>query len=347
MENKTQTYVAHFDGDSFFVSCELLRRPDLRGKPVVTGGERGVVTSMSLEAKKIGIPRGMPCFTLRKTNPEVIILPSNFDLYKVIARRMYAIVRRYAEVVEEYSVDECFALIDDPLAAYKAKKDLEEETGVTFGVGVAQTKTLAKIASRLAKPAGFRMVGVDPAVVSVELQHLMVDRMEALGKFQTGQVWGIGPQTSLALRKRGIITALDLVHISDHMLHGDMHKSVIDKVLELRGTVIDRLTEEVPTKFISGYSAVAAQQKSIVSSHTFHPNSSDPKFLFAEAVAHLDDVCARARASGLAAKRVSVSLKTADSIVSMARRMLIVRLRRHFCCFVLYARHLSMRFAWV
>src|SRR6185369_6203305 len=101
--------ILHIDGDYFFASCEISLNPSLRGKPVVTGQERGIATSMSPEAKALGVHRGMPVFKIRKEFPQVIITTSNYKNYGIFAQRMYDIVRRYSPLVEEYSIDECFA----------------------------------------------------------------------------------------------------------------------------------------------------------------------------------------------------------------------------------------------
>ena len=93
--------IIHVDGDGFFASCELTRRPDLRGKPVVVGGTRGIALAMTPEAKKLGIVRGMPAFQIKQLYPSAIILPGDYDLYEQYATRMYAIVHRYSTVVEE------------------------------------------------------------------------------------------------------------------------------------------------------------------------------------------------------------------------------------------------------
>jgi DNA polymerase-4 len=101
--------ILHVDGDSFFVSCELTRRPDLRGRPVVTGEERGIATAVNPAAKKLGVVRGMRTREIRRSFPSVVILPSDYVMYAQYARRMYDIVGRYTDKVEEYSIDECFA----------------------------------------------------------------------------------------------------------------------------------------------------------------------------------------------------------------------------------------------
>src|SRR6202171_5233946 len=101
--------IVHIDGDAFFASCEQARDPTLQGKPVITGKERGIVASMSYEAKRMGVSRAMRLFEVRKICPDAIILPSDYETYSLLSKRFFAIVRRYTPDVEEYGIDECFA----------------------------------------------------------------------------------------------------------------------------------------------------------------------------------------------------------------------------------------------
>src|SRR5947209_4985619 len=98
--------IVHVDGDAFFASVEQAIDPKLKGKPVVTGKERGIASSMSYEAKARGVTRGMPVGQIRRVCPDCIILPSDYETYSLFSVRMFDIVRRYTEIVEEYSIDE-------------------------------------------------------------------------------------------------------------------------------------------------------------------------------------------------------------------------------------------------
>ena len=97
------------DGDAFFVGVEMAKNPKLKGKAVVTGEERGIVSALSYEAKALGVTRGMSIFMVKKKFPQVIILPGDYAAYAKYSSLMFDIVRRYADEVEEYSIDECFA----------------------------------------------------------------------------------------------------------------------------------------------------------------------------------------------------------------------------------------------
>src|SRR5437867_6497943 len=89
--------IVHIDGDAFFASCEQSRDPKLRGKPVITGKERGIVSSMSYEAKARGVTRAMRLFEVRKLCPDAIVLPSDYETYSLLSKRLFAIVRRFTD----------------------------------------------------------------------------------------------------------------------------------------------------------------------------------------------------------------------------------------------------------
>ena len=111
--------IVHFDGDSFFASVEQVLNFRLKGKPIVTGAERGAITSASIEAKKMGVGRGVSLRDARKLCPQLLVVPSNYLAYSIFARRMYSIVREFTPLVEEYSIDECFADITGLDKKYK------------------------------------------------------------------------------------------------------------------------------------------------------------------------------------------------------------------------------------
>src|SRR3989344_6114392 len=197
--------ILRVDGDSFFASCEVAKNPSLRGKPVITGKERGIVSACTYEAKRRGIKRGMVLGEVRKICPEAIILASDYETYSLFSNRMYAIVRRYTPAVEEYSIDECFADLTGlrrtlgmpyPQMVERIKQDLELELGMTFSLGLSATKVLAKIGSKWEKPAGLTVIPLKDAQAFLE-------------KTLIGAVWGIGPNTAAHLQKFGIRTAYD------------------------------------------------------------------------------------------------------------------------------------------
>jgi DNA polymerase IV len=159
--------IVHIDADAFFASCEQAVNPKLKGKPVVTGKERGIAAAVSYEAKARGVKRGMTIREIQALCPDAIHLPSDYETYSLFSQRMFAIVRRYTPDVEEYSIDECFCDLTglrrplrmsyETMAAH-IKADLEHDLGLTFAVGLAPTKVVAKLASKWQKPAGLTVI---------------------------------------------------------------------------------------------------------------------------------------------------------------------------------------------
>lgn len=291
--------ILHVDGDYFFVSCELASRPWLKSKPVITGHERGIATAMNPLAKKLGVTRGMPVFKIRKQYPQVVILHSDYDSYELYARRMYTIVRRYTPIVEEYSIDECFADITDSPArlnlsyeeiARAIKRDLEVELGLSFSVGVSVNKVTAKIASKWAKPSGLTIIPKN------ELPNY-------LAKLPISKVWGVGRSTSVMLRKLGIESALQLVQKNREWIESAFAKPVRELYEELQGNYVHQ---------VESTSASKEDQISISRTRTFTPASTERAFIYAQLAKNVELACARLRSHGYFARWMSFFLKTQE-----------------------------------
>ena len=148
------------DCNNFFVSCERVFRPDLEGKPVVVlSGNDGCVVSRSNEAKALGIKMGVPLYQIKSLVDKegVVCFSSNFSLYGDLSDRVMSIIRRHTSRFEQYSIDECFFNIDhilsDQQKAYceQLVKDIRRGVGIPISIGIASSKTLAKVASKYAK----------------------------------------------------------------------------------------------------------------------------------------------------------------------------------------------------
>jgi DNA polymerase-4 len=290
--------IIHIDGDAFFASVEQALNYKLRGKPIVTGGERSIAASMSYEAKALGVTRGMPVFQIRKLNPSIIIVPSNYDMYSIFARRMYNIVRTFTPDVEEYSIDECFADLTGLDAKFKMpyseialmiKKKLEESLGITFGVGLGPNKVLAKIASKWRKPAGFTQIWPDTA-------------SEYLKALPVGKVWGIGPATSIELNRYDIRTALDFAEKDANWIN---HYRIAKGYQEIWHELNGRFVKELSTV----HDPDAA---SIIKSRTFSPPSSDRGFVLSQLSKNVAAACRKARSIKVAPREIRFYLKTQD-----------------------------------
>jgi DNA polymerase-4/DNA polymerase V len=286
--------ILHIDGDAFFASCEQARDPALKGKPVVTGKERGIAASMSYEAKARGVTRGMSTLEIRRMVPEAIFLPSDYETYSLLSKRFYSIVRRYTPDVEEYGVDECFADLTGlrrPLRmgyekiALHIKEELDRELGFTFSAGLAPNKTLAKVASKWKKPSGFTSIPGYRA-------H------EYLLKTPVEKVWGIGSQTTALLHKHGIYDALSFVNQKEEWVRANFSKPFYETWQELRGKFVLPL-ETSPKETYASIQKVK----------TFTPPSTDPEFVFSQLAKNIENACIKLRRYRLATERASFFLK--------------------------------------
>lgn len=292
---KTDRKIMHLDADSFFVSVEVARNPHLRDKAVVTGAERGIVTAMSREAKLLGIIRAMPTFQVRTMHPSVIILPGDYAAYADASERMFAIVRRYADDVEEYSIDECFADLTDMTRPLKMsipeileaiKTSIRDELGLPVSIGLGPTKVLAKIATKAGKPDGLRIADTADTI----------ERL--LRETPIGSVWGIGRETCRRLAAYGIRSAHDLASLSQQHASG-LELPVRNVWNELSGRQVLMLDPAPKTSY-----------GSIMKSRTFHPATRDANFLISELSYHADRACHKARIHKLKARSFSFFLKT-------------------------------------
>jgi len=289
--------ILHIDGDAFFASCEVAKNPSLRGKPVITGKERGIVSACTYEAKARGVKRGMRLFEVKKVCPDAVILPSDYETYSLFSERMYSIVRRYTPDVEEYSIDECFADLTGmrrtnrmsyPQTAEHIQRDLVNELGMTFSIGLSATKVLAKIGSKWKKPHGLTIIPLR-------------DAEKYLANVATENVWGIGSNTSAYLRKFGVRTALDLARKDETWVRGRLSKPYIEIWSELNGEVRNELD-------IGGRKTY----QSISKTKTFTPPSTDATFVYSQLSKNVENACIKARRWKLATPMIFFFLKTQD-----------------------------------
>ena len=196
--------ILHVDMDAFYASIEVRRQPRLAGLPVAVGGpaeSRGVIAAASYEARAYGVHSAMSTAQAQRLCPELVLIPPDFDEYTRTSRQIMAIFRRYTPLVEPLSLDEAFLdvagserLFGDALAIGRRIKDeVLKETGLVASVGVAPSKFLAKLASDLDKPDGFRVIRADE--VRAVLDPLPV-----------AKIFGVGPRTARRLEALGVRT---------------------------------------------------------------------------------------------------------------------------------------------
>lgn len=288
--------IVHIDGDGFFASVEQALNPSYKGKPLITGHERGIASAMSIEAKALGIVRGMPVAQVKKNFPECIIVKGHYEAYHAFALRMFAIMRKYTPVVEEYSIDEAFADITGlrryfhcgyKEIAAKMQEEIEKDLGITVSVGVSLSKSLAKICSNFRKPHG--LTAVKGRYIHILLQHTPIQK-----------VWGIGNNTACLLQSHGCRTAYDFVQKPLPFVKKYLTKKELEIYKELRGEYIYKVS---PSK--------KETYKSISKAKTFKPTLNKEK-LFAQLCKNIEEATAKCRKYKLEAKRIAVALKTQE-----------------------------------
>jgi DNA polymerase-4 len=203
--------VAHLDADAFYVSIELRRHPELRGRPVVVAGSgpRAVVTTASYEARRFGVGSAMPASQARRLCPDAVVLPPDFATYREASRQVMDLVRAHVERVEVVGLDEAYLDVEglfSPRAAMRRLiAEIKAATQLTCSVGIGPNKLVAKVASDAEKPAGF----------------VVLSREQACARFGSsppGLVPGIGPKTAARLAELGLATLAAVGAAPEHLL---------------------------------------------------------------------------------------------------------------------------------
>ena len=289
-----QASILHVDMDAFFVSVELLERPELHGMPVVVGGrrdQRGVVSAASYEARKYGIHSAMPLRTAGRLCPHAIFLDGNHAKYSEWSDRVATILAKFSPVVEMVSIDEAYLdlagterLHGPSLAA--ADKLLRAITGATSlpcSGGLAATRLVAKVASDQAKPRG--LLWIAPGQEARFLAPLSVRKIP-----------GIGEVTERALRSLGIEIVEQLAAVPQEKL---------EKIFGQWGTALFRKARGGDSyEFV-----IDAEPKSISHNHTFGEDTDDTAALTAM-LSHLSQkACKRLREAGLATRTLTLTIR--------------------------------------
>ena len=288
--------VGLMDCNNFFVSCERVFQPELADKAVVVlSNNDGCVVARSNEAKALGIKMGEPYFRIRQLveRGEVLVRSGNLRLYGDMSRRVMSVAQRFVPRIEQYSIDECFLDLDgvqQPVAVCRELvKVVRQWTGIPVSVGVAPTKTLAKVASKFAKKyAGYHgccLIDTDEK------------RVKALRLTPVGEVWGVGRRHLPLLLGRGVKTAYDLTCWNeDHVRH----------LLALPGV---RMWNELKGKPMIPLEQAVAKQ-SITASRSFRNVITDYELL-RSLIADFASICAdKLRRDGSAARMVTAYIRT-------------------------------------
>jgi DNA polymerase-4 len=295
-ESPSVSSILHVDMDAFFVSVELLERPDLRGKPVVVGGrpdQRGVVSAASYEARKFGIHSAMPLRTAGRLCPHAVFLDGHHEKYSEWSDRIASILAKFSPIVEMVSVDEAYLdlsgterLLGPPLAAAdKLLRTITKQTGLPCSGGLATTRLTAKVASDQGKPRG--LVWVAPGMEARFLAPLPIRKIP-----------GIGEVTERALRALGTETVEQLASHSQEKL---------EKIFGQWGTALYRKARGGDAyEFL-----IDAEPKSISHNHTFGEDTSEVAEM-ETLLSHLSQkACKRLREAGLSTRTLTLTIRYA------------------------------------
>jgi DNA polymerase IV len=288
--------MVHIDADGFFASVEQSLNPALRGCPVVTGAERGIIAAASYEAKALGIGRGMQLHVARGLCRDLVVLPSDYESYSIYSQRIFNILRKFIPLIEEYSIDEAFAEIAEDgcatetpeMLARNIRACIRRELGLTVSVGISLTKTLAKLGSKFRKPDGQTILRQEH--IPIMLERTSVDK-----------IWGIGKAATAKLQNRGVCTALDFTAMPENEVLRLLHKPGYEIWHELQGR-----------KRFSLESNPLRTYDSMMKGHTFAPPSSNSDFIFAEAADNLERALARLRRHRHLAREIGLCLRLKD-----------------------------------
>lgn len=294
--------IALVDCNNFFVSCERLFRPDLTKVPVaVLSNNDGCVVARSNEVKALGVPMGVPHFQVRdvfKKN-NVTLFSSNFGLYSNISQRIIDQLRQFSPRIEVYSIDEAFlsldylAIADYDAWAQNIRNTIAKNVGMPVSVGVAPTKTLAKLASEYAKKHSETCV-INPDVQPESYQKILQYTAVA-------DIWGIGRQFSKKLVSAGVRDAWALTRVSNHWLHQQMGVNGERLQKELKGEVVYRLED------------LKKPQKSVIASRSFGHTVSNQYELDVSVASFATQAAARLRKFNQVAGLFGVYLRYRDA----------------------------------
>jgi DNA polymerase-4 len=289
--------IVHVDMDAFYAAIEQLDHPELRGRPVIVGGDpagRGVVSTASYEARKFGVHSAMPAAQARRLCPQAVFLRPRFARYQEVSQQIRAILYSYTPLVEPISLDEAFLdltgterlLGPAEEVAREIKRRVREETGLTCSVGVGPNKFLAKLASSLAKPDGFLVVREGEELAFLE--DLPIERL-----------WGVGEATAKRLRGLGITTV------------GQLRGLALEELLDKFGS-LGRSLYELARGIDRSPVIPEREARSLGAERTFPEDLTDPEEMERVLFSLSEEVGRRLREERLKARTVQLKVRFAD-----------------------------------
>jgi DNA polymerase-4 len=292
-----QRWIIHVDLDAFFPSVEELLHPELRGKPIIVGGDpryRGVVSSASYAARAYGVRSAMPMSQALRLCPQAVVISPRHGRYGAYSRRVMSILREYTPAFEQVSIDEAFLDVTgcellwgpvEPLGR-RIQQRVWDEQHLPVSLGIASSKLVAKVACDLGKPHG--LVIVPPG-----------QERQFLAPLPIGKLWGVGQVTAERLQARGIETIGDLAAWDEQRLAG-----AVGEV----GRGLYDAARGIDHRMVSD----GREQRSISQERTFAQDEGDPATIRRLLLSIADDLAARLRQGHIVAQTVRIKLRYPD-----------------------------------
>jgi DNA polymerase-4 len=289
--------ILHVDMDAFYASVEERDRPELRGKPVIVGGDpdrRGVVSAASYVARQFGVHSAMPAGTARRRCPQGVFLRPRIDHYAAVSKQIREIFHRYTPLVEPLSLDEAFLDVSGSVKLFgpaeqiarRVKSEIRNELHLVASVGVAPNKFVAKIASDVEKPDGL-------VVVTAEAIQTFLDPLPV------GRLWGVGRVSNQALKRLGVETI------------GQLRRLPVDVLCDRFGTSGEhlwRLAQGIDRRRV----VPDHEAKSVSHETTFEVDITDREILRAWLLELTEQVARRLRRHNVRARTVQLKVRFAD-----------------------------------
>ena len=301
------SHILHVDMDAFFVSVELVRRPELRGLPVVVGGTggRGVVAAASYEARSFGIFSAMSTYQARRLCPRAIVLQGDHSYYAGVSSNVMKIFQRYTPLVEPISLDEAFLDVGGSVRlhglpfeiAQSIRRDILHEEGLACSVGIAPNKFLAKLATEEAKPSPGPKGPIPGLGVKVVEEH---EIQKFLDPLPVRSLWGVGPVTVARLDQMGITTVFQLRNFP--------RDSLIRSLGKTQGAHLHRLAHGVDERNVEAQQTI----KSLSHEETFSEDLYSEQRIQTEIFRMADAVGKRLRGLGFLGATVNLKVRLKD-----------------------------------
>lgn len=297
----------HVDMDAFYAAVMIRDRPELADAPVIVGGgHRGVVLSASYAAREHGVRSAMPMTRARRMCPEAVVIPPDYQAFESVSASVMEVFRRFSPRVEPLSLDEAFLDLagtrgEPRTLAETIRARVHDEQRITCSVGIAPAPSVAKLASRRAKPDG---------VVEVRADEVT----SFLHPLDVGELYGVGERTRDQLHRLGLLTAGDVAHTP---------VSVLVRALgQAQGRHVHDLAWGRDERRIRAYFGHGQAERSMGADETFGQDTDDPAVVLREVLRLTAKVTARMRAAGLAGRTVALRVRFSDfTTISRSRTL--------------------------